>query len=205
MLRIRRLAAALVILAALVYCGGNWYIQCQLSLPPYEKTEVVWTDQNWKPDVWNWFYHASQGGALESVIPYSWFLSFEQPGLSVLARPLLVEPDYIQRFGFLSSPKGQYNPDGLPAGFARTRPYDNPIDGRVDDVIGFTCAACHTGQLHFKGKALRIEGGPAMTNLQKFRVALAISLLLTRYDPLSFSRFAGRVLGPQADGRRAPS
>lgn len=193
-----RILIILGALAAAAFFGANWYAGRMLSLPPHEKVELAWTEQNWKPDDWNWFYHTPQGGALESVIPYQWFMNLEQPRLSIGSAGRLVDPEYIQRFGFLPSAKSQYNPDGLPVGFARTNHYLNPEDGRTDDVIGFTCALCHTGQVNFKGKGVRVEGGPALTNLDKFRKAIGISLLVTRYDPFRFSRFATAVLGPDA-------
>ena len=40
------------------------------------------------------------------------------------------------------------------------------------DYVGYTCAACHTGQINFKEKALRIDGGPAMADMVGFLTAL---------------------------------
>lgn len=189
---------ALAALAAAGLYGVNYLLTKDLKLPPYQPVEVHWTDQNWKPADWDWFYHASQGTSFELPVPYSWFMALEQPRIALGEIPLLTAPDYIQRFGFLPSEKGPSNPDGLPVGFARDSQFHDPVSGKTKDVIGFTCAACHTGQVNYQGKGIRIEGGPAMAHMGKFRTAVGVSMLITRYDPLRFDRFARRVLGEGA-------
>ena len=91
------------------------------------------------------------------------------------------------------------NVDGLPVGFARMTGVVDPATGRrEDDKIGLTCAACHTGQFHYKGVAVRFDGGPAMTDLKKLELATGLSIAYTLYVPFRFKRFADRVLGPDA-------
>ncbi|MBB6250040.1 di-heme-cytochrome C peroxidase [Nitrospirillum iridis] len=91
------------------------------------------------------------------------------------------------------------NPDGLPVGFAITRNVTNPTTGTpLPDQLGFTCAACHTGHLEYKGVSLRIDGANAGLNLGTFTDALGGALLLTDLLPWRFNDFAGRVLGPNA-------
>ena len=88
------------------------------------------------------------------------------------------------------------NSDGLPVGFARTPGYKDPVTGEeLPDQIGLTCAACHTGHLEYKGVSLRIDGGPAVTDLGKFRTSLGVALAYTDFVPFRFGRFADRVLG----------
>ena len=54
------------------------------------------------------------------------------------------------------------NVDGLPVGFARLTGAIDPASGRrEEDKIGLTCAACHSGQIHYKGISVRFDGGPA--------------------------------------------
>ena len=75
----------------------------------------------------------------------------------------------------------------------------DPATGRrEDDKIGLTCAACHTGQIHYKGVAVRFDGGPAMTDLKKLELATGLSIAYTLNVPFRFRRFADRVLGPDA-------
>lgn len=91
------------------------------------------------------------------------------------------------------------NADGLPVGFARMTGVTDPATGRrEEDRIGLTCAACHTGQIHYKGVDVRFDGGPAMTDLKKLELSTGLSIAYTLYVPFRFQRFADRVLGPEA-------
>ena len=81
----------------------------QLLPPPLPDTPAtkaaVWLDQNWSTEDRHWFHHASQGTATFPV-PYDWFVALEQPGIRLVGRPgLLKDSDYLERFGFLPSPK----------------------------------------------------------------------------------------------------
>ncbi len=171
-------------------------VGCAPRLPePVPIEHAVALDQNWSAESADWFHHASQGTATLPV-PYDWFRALEQPTLSLVGEPpLLRDPGYLARMGFLASRTSERNPDGLPVGFARDPAYVDPITKEPMVAIGFTCAACHTGQLEYRGTAVRIEGGPAVTDLGKFRKALALAILYTRYVPGRFGRFADRVLG----------
>jgi cytochrome c5 len=64
-----------------------------------------WLDQNWSTEDRHWFHHASQGTATFPV-PYAWFVALEQPGIHLFTRPgMLADSAYLERFGFLPSPK----------------------------------------------------------------------------------------------------
>ena len=81
----------------------------QLLPPPLPELAPVkaahWLDQNWSTEDRHWFHHASQGTATFPV-PYAWFVALEQPGLYLFSRPgLLADPHYLERFGFIPSPK----------------------------------------------------------------------------------------------------
>src|SRR5579864_2149894 len=71
--------------------------------------------------------------------------------------------------------------------------------------VGLTCAACHTGHFTYKGTAVIIDGGPALTDLVKLKQGLGVSMLLTRILPARFNRFAEKILGADAsaDARAA--
>lgn len=91
------------------------------------------------------------------------------------------------------------NVDGLPVGFARMTGVVDPATGRrEEDKIGLTCAACHTGQIHYQGIDVRFDGGPAMTDLKKLELSTGLSIEYTLHVPFRFRRFADRVLGPDA-------
>jgi cytochrome c5 len=96
------------------------------------------------------------------------------------------------------------NSGGLPVGFARLAGASDPATGIAQpDLIGLTCAACHTGSIHYKGTSIRYDGGPAMVNLLKLEEATGLSIAYTLLPclplfPCRFDRFATRVLGPNA-------
>jgi len=218
----RTTTIAAAALAASTLAGCALFPPSLPERPPVERT--VWLNQNWSNDARFWFHHASQGTSTIPV-PYAWFVALEQPSIHLFSDPpLLSDPAYMARLGFISSPRstgyaharsegygtnsGSFtvaydaarfagNPDGLPVGFARTPGYVDPSTGaKLPDQVGLTCAACHTGQLTYRGTNVRIDGAPATTDLGKFRTILGLSLAYTRYVPGRFGRFADRVLGP---------
>lgn len=167
---------------------------CASELPdPAPVERIVHLDQGWSAAQRQWFGHTSQGTATLGIYP--WFVALEQPNLSLFEQPLFAAPENLARYGFLSSPMTPDNPDGLPVGFARDPRQVDWQTGKPIDAIGFTCAACHTGQIDYQGSGIRIEGGPAPINLTKFRHDLKLAIGFTRYIPGRFGRFARRVLG----------
>ena len=206
----------------------------QLLPPPLPDmpaiTSARWLDQNWSTEDRHWFHHVSQGTKTFPV-PYAWFVALEQPRIHLLSKPgLLSETGYLERFGFIPSPKTIHtdkatllsygyaesadapastrslsdkwpveNFDGLPVGFARLTGATDPVTGApLPDMIGLTCAACHSGSLRYKGTSIRYDGGPAMVNLLKLEQATGLSIAYTLIVPFRFNRFARRVLGPNA-------
>lgn len=241
-----KIAIVLAALAAvLLVVAAEFPDQLQKILPPLAQflppplpepptiKQARWLDQNWSIEDRYWFHHASQGTATFPV-PYALFVALERPGIYLFSEPgLLSDSDYLERFGFLPSPKtihtdeatlhrfGYYasdaktepapasvaglkpaaaeNVDGLPVGFARTPGALDPTTGQPQaDLIGLSCAACHTGHINYKGTSLRFDGGAANLDLLKLELATGQSILMTRYWPPRFNRFAKRVLGPDA-------
>lgn len=186
----------LVLLLLIVPFGLNIWLGKRIEGPSNDPVEVVWTEQNWTPEQWEWWYHVSQGSSFEAIIPYKWFILLEQPKLTLFqSAPDFIDPGFLARFGFLDDEKRQDNPDALPVGFAKTENYFDIGTPKTSMAIGFNCASCHTGQINYRGKGIRIEGGPAMIDLEKFKTAVGFSLLLTDLDPFRFRRFADRLLG----------
>jgi hypothetical protein len=171
--------------------------QLRVDVPAYQAPgEIVYLEQGWTADERQQFYHTAQGTRL---LPYEWFMALEQPCLKLSSCGPFAAKTYLGRFGFLESPPDpKLNPDGLPIGFARHQNFYDPMIKQTYPVVGLTCAACHTGELHHGKYAVRIEGGPAMIELSQFQKALGIALLLTRRFPFRFDRFADKVLGPGA-------
>ena len=123
-------------------------------------------------------------------------------------------PISLHRFGYYASgaktepapetvaglkPTVAENIDGLPVGFSRMPGAADPTTGAPQpDLIGLTCAACHTGHITYQGVSVRFDGGPGMVDLLKLETATGESLLYTLWWPGRFKRFAARVLGPDA-------
>jgi hypothetical protein len=193
----------LLVIGACVLTVAIFALSNRLTVPAVERPqEVVWMQQNWTPEQRTRYYHTAQGSDL---MPYEWFLALEQPSISLSGAPAFREDSYLQGFGFIPDGRSEVNPDHLPVGFARDDHFNDPYTNQNQVVLGLTCAACHTGELFYGGKALRVDAGPAMIDLQKFTEALGLAITWTYYDPLRFHRFADKVLGPnhpQADQAR---
>ena len=88
--------------------------------------EAHWLDQNWTTEDRHWFHHASQGTATFPV-PYSWFIALEQPGIHLFTEPgLMKDSDYLERFGFLPSPKTIHADEATLSRFGYPVSYDAP-------------------------------------------------------------------------------
>jgi hypothetical protein len=186
-----------------------------LDLPSYPQTKTtVWLNQKVSKERLGWFYHADQGTRTLSI-PYEWFVALEQPTSSPLiwrAAGALSDPVYLNRYGFIVDTIEPGNPP-LPIGLAHggpmlndsLEPWLNPQTKKEMAGIGLTCAACHTGSFTYNNTTVIIDGGPALTNLAKFKQGIGASLLLTKLLPGRFDRFADRVLGADAgaDARAA--
>jgi hypothetical protein len=181
--------------ALLGVIGSSLLSACSDNLPErVAPDEIVWLEQNWSDEQRTWFHHVDQG-THSFLIPLEWFSALEQPGLHLFRdKPLLIEPDFLARVGFIPSEPSANNPAGLPVGFATGTP-----DADGSTPVGFTCAACHTGQLTYQGVSLRYDGGPAMIAADVFMGILLRSMIETAFNNRQFNRFADKVLGDSAN------
>lgn len=140
----------------------------------------IYLDQGWSANDSLWYYNTTQGSAL---MPYDFFIALEQ---SDSTEPFRAN-SLIDKYRYLPQKPTFFNPDGLPVGFVKESYKGN-------DYIGYTCAACHTGQVNYKGHALRIDGGPAMADMVGFLTDLQKSLEITMTDSEKNQRFVARVL-----------
>ncbi len=136
-------------------------------------------DQGWDEADSLWFYNTTQGSGL---LPYDFFLVLEQKDSDQLFR----SDKNIDRFRYLPQKETFFNPDALPVGFAK-----DTYKGK--DYIGFTCAACHTGQINYNGEAIRIDGGPAMADMVGFLTELQKAMEAAQKDA-NWPKFVGNVL-----------
>jgi hypothetical protein len=137
------------------------------------------------------FWFTPQGA---HVIPYDWFTWLEQPGNKQLFR----SNDYMGMLGYLPMASSKVNPSGLPVGFAMSR-----AGSQKEAFVGFTCAACHTNQLDYKGQKFLVDGAPALADFVGFFDNLVLSLNNTYDDPEKFNRFAKNVLGDKYEVQEA--
>jgi len=144
---------------------------------------IVTLDQGWSANTQQRFWFTDQGS---QILPYSWFLALEQAESPSAFRA----DENIERLGYLPETPSKYNPDGLPIGFAKTR---NPASG--EDWMGPTCAACHTGQVKYRGKIIRVDGGPTLGDFTALLDDLVAALRATASDQAKFQRFAAQVAG----------
>jgi len=198
-------AVVIVVIAVVVKKVRAVLAATHVEVPCYQKPgEPKTLPQGWTDAQRTWFHHTPQG---TQIMPYKWFLALEQPCLALWSCDKFSDQEYLGRFGFIAGTQdADLNPTGLPVGFAIDNQFRNPLDGSMSPVVGFTCAACHTAELHYttdakagaKTYAIRIEGGPAMTNLDEFLKALGIAIGLTDQWPFRYARFERNVLGPKA-------
>ncbi|HVK98293.1 MAG TPA: cytochrome c [Dongiaceae bacterium] len=147
------------------------------------------------------FYFTPQGTELLGL-EYRWLVNFELPW----STQLLASANNLRGWGFIVDPGQQadaLNPGNLAVGLGR---HLDPKDRHERLDIG--CAACHTGELHYKGTALRVDGGQAMQSIStvkrgEFIVTLALSSLETLLNPFKWDRFATRIAGHDAAKRSA--
>lgn len=169
-----------------------------LAAAPPSSSQTIWLDQGWTSQQRDNYHYQSQG-TQTLPIPAPWFVALEVPKKDAGAGFVkFSDPAYLQRFGFIPGVRTAANPNALPIGFASTTS-PNPKTGRPMKALGFTCAACHTARIDYRGTTLLIDGGPAMIDLGSFGTKLALSLgetfLSGVYGP-RFRRFAEGVLGP---------
>jgi len=142
---------------------------------------VVYLEQNWEPADSVWFYNTSQGSDL---IPYDLFLHLEQAESQQLFR----DDENILRFRYLPQEATWGNPDALPVGFVKD-------SYRGQEYVGFTCAACHTAQINYQGLGMRIDGGPALADMEGFMLALEQALAASLNDEAKLQRLAESITG----------
>lgn len=177
--------AALSVLAG---CGGE--------LPDRPVEKVVWAEQGWSAEDRDFYDYTAQGTV---IAPVSWFMALERP----FSTDKLSDSGFLYQLGFLPQAVTQRNPLGLPVGFAVHDDQGPPKDKGMGPVVGFTCAACHTGQLSYKGTAFRVSGGQAGADVTGFSSAFGLTLIETYYNPFKWRRFAKSVLGDRYEDEGA--
>ena len=162
----------------------------------------VYLPQGWDAADSLWFYNTTQGSAL---LPYDFFKVLEEAS----SKELLRSPQNMDKFRYLPQKATPFNPDGLPVGFVKdsytgeNKWYQWFSSGK--DYVGYTCAACHTGQLNYTAPgedvaiAIRIDGGQAMADMVGFLEELSSSLKAVTVPGDKQARFIKNVLAEDND------
>ena len=125
------------------------------------------------------YHHIDQGTRL---LPAAWLAALKTADGS----SKLMAPSTVARFGFLQGDgTTALNPYAWPLGFTVSDPKSS---GGVA-IAGITCAACHTGQIEYRGRAVRIDGGQSMVDLAAFEGAVLAALRAVVDDPVRQTAF----------------
>ncbi|WP_139315154.1 di-heme-cytochrome C peroxidase [Mongoliimonas terrestris] len=161
-------------------------------------------DQGWTDADRTFWYGETQGSRL---LPLGWMLALERADAGAApAEPFLSEAN-VRRLGYLPRPATDANPDGLPVGFVvdldKTRAADLMCDtfpATCDALtmrkpwVGMNCSACHTAEIAYGDKRLRVDGAPTLADFQALEEDLLAALVATVDDRARFDRFARSVL-----------
>ncbi len=181
---------ALITVAVLSACTSIKNVMMPSSIAKVSASIAIDQGEKWTPAARQQFYTQDQGSQL---IPLRWILALKQPANG---RPFLEES--LGRYGYLPMVDPENNPYGLPVGFTLST-----WSGK--ETLGLSCSACHTRQIEVEGISYRIDGGPAIVDIQAMLSDLDSAVNNVLADPIAFSAFAQAVLTPpvSADKEKA--
>ncbi|MEM1191597.1 MAG: di-heme-cytochrome C peroxidase [Pseudomonadota bacterium] len=184
------------VLLLILLAVSGWRVLATV-LSPNLTIETVsrlhYLNEGWSDEDRERYYRTPQGTELLGL-PYDWLVNLELP----LNEQRLASAETMRGWGFIVDP-GQraapLNPGNLPVGMTRHVDRNGGAD-RLD----LTCAMCHTGELHYQGVALRVDGGQAVQSIStvargEFITTLGASVLATYLNPAKWKRFADRTAG----------
>ena len=193
-----RLATAFLIAAA---TGAAALLTTSPATAQYQACgdAIECLDQGWTDVQREKWYTTSQGSRL---LPWAWMQALERADPAATAGEKFLSPGNMARLGYLPGPQ-----PGLPLGFViddnPTRSADLMCDrfpATCDNLtmrkpwVGMTCAACHTSEIEYDGKRMRIDGAATLADFQGLEEDLLDALQLTVTDRQRFDRFAREVL-----------
>ncbi|HEU4663592.1 MAG TPA: di-heme-cytochrome C peroxidase [Dokdonella sp.] len=134
-------------------------------------------EQGWSRAVQERAWFSSFGSRL---IPTAWLKSLEQAGSD---RRFMAD-EHLDALGFLVQAATPADPDAFPVGFTRE------TDASGQGWTGLGCAACHTGEVRYRGRRIRIDGGQGVLDFDALEGELVDALRATTADDARFGRFA---------------
>lgn len=96
----------------------------------------------------------------------------------------------MERFGLLPGEVSDRNPEGFPVGIVTNT---ITLGDHSVEMFGFTCAACHTSDIRYQGKTIRIEGSSGLFYVDALGDAVANSLNATFKNPVELFGFLKRL------------
>jgi hypothetical protein len=169
--RILRVVLAVAVTAASVAIVSCTAKKTETAVAIYEKVDQATLHK---------YHHTDQG---TRIVPAAFLAALKTAdgNNNVMSR------ENLTKWGFLydSGPADTLNPYGWPVGFT----VSDPSVTKGIPVAGVTCAACHTGQLEYRGAIVRIEGGQANVNLPEFQGALFAAIEATAKDSVRAGLF----------------
>ena len=177
-----RLPAVLILLSSV----GSVLLPPPVAAQAPSDQSVIHLNQAWSDDDREWYYHFSQGSA---VLSYDIFLNLEVAGGQELFRS---DANSV-RYGLVPEASNWMNPDGLPVGISKTNVATTIGEWPAGEYAGVTCAACHVGELNYKGKHVRIDGGHSLFDPQAYFQAANAAVQATLTDSAKFDRLASRL------------
>ncbi|MDP6565700.1 MAG: cytochrome c [Alphaproteobacteria bacterium] len=139
------------------------------------------------------FYHAPLGSEL---VPLAWIEALENAAADGAdnGKPFL---ETVARYGLLADPGNRH---GLPIGMTAAESDHPSFKDRI--MVGFTCAACHVGELRYQGQVVRIDGAPNLLRIELFIQHLAESLGATLKSKKKVFAFVKRMRDHTSYGTR---
>ena len=154
---------------------------------------VIYLDQGWSQADRELFYQTPQGSSIAS---YDIFMNMEVAGSQELFR----SDANSARLGLIpQAANPRTNPDGFPVGITKNVVTEGRWKG---ETVGPNCAVCHTAQLMYKGKQIRIDGGHTnLFDIQAYMQALDQAFQAALSDTAKFDRMAARAGATSADAK----
>jgi mono/diheme cytochrome c family protein len=146
----------------------------------------VYSPNGWTEPERAEYYHLAEGSELMPYAVLAHLVSVKT------GKPFLQQ---MERFGFVPDPPGPANPHGLPIGITVASSRNTASAGLL--MAGFNCAACHVGEITYRGKHLRVDGAPSLINLQAYQIEFKDSLDATLKDP---KKLLALVLAMEREG-----
>ena len=171
----RWLLAVLLLAAAVPSCDRK-------PRPPDDGPggRVIYSNTRWTEAERDSFYHLAEGS---EVIPFNMLRALHD---SATGRPIMAS---AERYGLLPDPRDRLR---RPVGLTAAQTVDSRLLGIT--MSGFNCAACHTNELRYNGRSLRVDGAPGLFNTDALVRDLKSSISYTIHNPRQLIAYFGRLI-----------